>query len=291
MQIGRQVHQLKIPFKLEITPGKMLERFVNVWLIYGKNICLIDSGVAGSKELIFHSLRQSGREPREISLLLLTHAHPDHVGGAVSLQKAVGFKIAAHEGDKLWIEDTELQFNERPIPDFHKIVEGPVKVDRVLPDGDSLSVADGDTLKVIHTPGHSKGHLSFWYPVERLLFCGDCVPVPGDLPIYEDVAALVRSIKALKSIPGVDLLLSSWDEPRRGPDITRVIQRGLSYIQRIHQAVRDARANGITEPPAVAAFVSEKLFIRGAAANPLFARTIAAHLQVADVPNLLEIQD
>ena len=125
MQVGAHVHDVKMSFKLEIAPGKTLERFVYLWLIYAKQIYVIDSGVAGARNLILGNVREIGHDPANIVTLVITHAHPDHVGGALGVQKATGCVVAAHEADKPWIEDTELQYRQRPVPSFHSIVEGP----------------------------------------------------------------------------------------------------------------------------------------------------------------------
>ena len=288
MQIGKQIHQLRIPFQLEIAPWKMLDRFVNIWLVFGNKICLIDSGTANSKEVIFEYVRESGRDPNNISLLVLTHGHPDHIGAAISIKIATGCIVAAHEGDKRWIEDTELQYRERPVPDFHKIVEGPVKVDQLLCDGDKIRVGDGGSLRVIHAPGHSPGQVALWYETEKTLFSADCIPVAGDLPIYDDAAALVKSIRAIQSIQGVELLLSSWAAPIRGNAIAAVLEQALNHVQTIHIAVRETKVSlNNQDVPSLVKTVSAKLGLPAAASNPLFYRTVQAHLRAADTANLL----
>jgi len=69
MQVTDHIHALKIHFKLLVRPGKMLDRFVYAYLIYGDQICLVDSGVAGSEVVIFDYVTHTGRDPREISRL------------------------------------------------------------------------------------------------------------------------------------------------------------------------------------------------------------------------------
>jgi glyoxylase-like metal-dependent hydrolase (beta-lactamase superfamily II) len=237
MQVGVHVHDVKMSFKLEIAPGKTLERFVYLWLIYAKQIYVVDSGIAGARDLIFSNVKETGHDPVNIATLVITHAHPDHVGGALGMQRATGCVVAAHEADKLWIEDTELQYRQRPVPGFHSIVEGPVRIDRVLHDGDSLELSDGSALRVVHTPGHAKGHISLLYDADRSLFSGDCIPLRGEMPIYEDAIASVKSIKRLRDIRGLELLLSSWDVPRHGRQIYEVMDEALSYLQDIHRTV------------------------------------------------------
>jgi hydroxyacylglutathione hydrolase len=61
MQLTNHFQALKLPFQITIGPDKKLDRFVYVYLIFGKKICLIDSGVAGCEKLIFDYLKKAGR--------------------------------------------------------------------------------------------------------------------------------------------------------------------------------------------------------------------------------------
>ena len=98
MKVSEHIHAIKIPFQIQISQGKIVERFVYVYLIYGEEICLIDSGVTSSEQIIFDYIRQTGRNPNEISLIILTHSHPDHIGSALAIKKASGCLVAAHLG-------------------------------------------------------------------------------------------------------------------------------------------------------------------------------------------------
>jgi hydroxyacylglutathione hydrolase len=132
MQVGAHIHEMKMSFNLEIAPGRILERFVYLWLIYDRQVYVVDSGVAGARDVVLNNLTEADHDPADIAILVITHAHPDHIGGALGVQTATGCVVAAHEADRPWIEDTELQYRQRPVPSFHSIVEGPVRVDRVL---------------------------------------------------------------------------------------------------------------------------------------------------------------
>jgi hypothetical protein len=87
---------------------------------------------------------------------------------------------------------------------------------------------------------------------ERALFCGDAVPVEGDLPVYDDALQSVRSVIKLQAIRGIRVLLSSWDEPREGDATYRPMDRALAYLQKIHDAVVSASADGTAEPMEIA---------------------------------------
>jgi len=287
MQVGPHVHDIKMPFELQIAPGRALERFVYLWMICAKRIHLVDSGVAGAIDVISRNLKEMSCYPTDIATITFTHGHPDHMGGAAGVKALTGCTVAAHEADILWIEDIELQYQQRPVPGFHSIVEGPVKVDRSLQDNDAITLGDGSTLKVIHTPGHSKGHISLLYEAERTLFSGDCSPVRGEMPIYEDTIASIRSIKRLRELSGLELLLSSWDMPRRGRQIYEMMDRAVSYIQNIHSIVRDIRSGlGAMDIPTLARETILKLGLPETSLNPLFFKTIESHLRVIDYPDI-----
>lgn len=281
MQMTKNVHALKIPFQVPISPGKAVERFVYVYLIYGERICLIDTGVATSEKVIFEYLKKTGRRAEDISQLLLTHSHPDHIGAARAVQETSGCKVASHDAERDWIEDIDLQAKERPVPGFYSLVGGPIRIDRILNDGDSLSLEPGLTLDVIHTPGHSRGSLSFFLREEGALICGDAIPIAGQMPIYDDVADSLSSIKKLECINGVKSLLSSWDEPRMGNSSIEVMARGIRYVKRIHEAAIKAGGNDpVPDAMAVCRAVLQELGLPQAMANPLVARSIEAHLRV-----------
>ena len=65
MQVSEHVHALKIPFQVKLPNGIVLDRFVYAYLIYGKDVCLVDSGVAGSENLIFDYLKKTGRSRKK----------------------------------------------------------------------------------------------------------------------------------------------------------------------------------------------------------------------------------
>jgi len=102
-------------------------------------------------------------------------------------------------------------------------VGGPVHVDHDLVEGDIIEADDtgaGEML-VFHTPGHSYGSISLHLQSERALFSGDAIPVAGDLPVYDNAVLSVKSVKRLRGFAGIRVLLSSWDDPRRGMRHTR----------------------------------------------------------------------
>jgi glyoxylase-like metal-dependent hydrolase (beta-lactamase superfamily II) len=282
MQINKHVHAIKVPFTITTPWGVTMERFVYVYLIYGTNgVCLIDTGIASAEQAIFNYLRSTDRKVSDISLIIQTHSHPDHIGASRTIKGETGCAVAAHPAEKPWIENVQLQAKERPVPGFDFLVAGSFAVNRVLDDGEVFDLGCGLKLQVFHTPGHSQGSISILLLGYMALFTGDAIPVPGELPIYEDVPASIASIKKLKAVRDVRHLLPSWDEPRKGAMVYERMDEGLQYIQRIHTAVRtcaqNAPASGLQD---LSGCVLKELGLPEALANPIVARSIASHLAV-----------
>ncbi len=271
MQITPSIHAIKHTFKVPITPNISIDRFVYSYLIYGETITLIDTGVAGGEVQIFETIRSSGRNPSEIALIILTHSHPDHIGSARAIQRESCCSIAAHPAERAWIEDVDLQNRERPVPGFTTLVGGSVNIDHELNNGDSIEpdeTREGE-LQVFSTPGHSAGSISLFMHNEGALFSGDAIPVPGDLPVYDNALLSVESVKKLKKIRGIRVLLSSWDEPRKDG------------------VVLDSAGEGIPDPMELTIKSAAVLGLPPQAVNPLLTRTFAANLKVRDQKNLL----
>jgi hydroxyacylglutathione hydrolase len=288
MQITPAIHALRHPFTVPVAPDTAIDRFVYSYLFVGETITLLDTGVAGCEKAIFEYIRSIGRDPREISLIILTHSHPDHIGAAKAIREVTGCSIMAHSAEQVWIEDVDRQNRERPVPGFSTLVGGSVKLDHVLVDGDVID-PDGTeeyTLQVLHTPGHSAGSVSFLLQAEGALFCGDAVPVEGDLPVYDDAKESVRSLKKLKRIRGIRVLLSSWDYPRHGLAVFDQMDRALVYLQKIHEAVVTASAEGTNEPMEIAKRTAALIGLPPNAVTPLLARTLMANIRLRDQTDL-----
>ncbi len=238
MKITDQIHALKIQFKIPVSPEIIVDRYAFVYILFGDKIHLIDSGIKGSESDISAYIESQGRKAEDISTLILTHCHPDHIGSAAVLKKNTGCRVLAHSLEKEWIENTDAQFAARPVPGFHDLVGGPVIVDRTIETGVPLELEKNIILKPIFTPGHSQGSVSFLYKNENALFSGDALAFPGDLPIYEDISVTMASISELKKLENINTLLSSWEDPIQGDDMIRTrMDESQEYLKRIHEQV------------------------------------------------------
>jgi glyoxylase-like metal-dependent hydrolase (beta-lactamase superfamily II) len=164
-----------------------------------------------------------------------------------------------------------------------------VNIDHELNEGDSIEpdeTREGE-MQVFSTPGHSAGSISLFMHNEGALFSGDAIPIPGDLPVYDDALLSVRSVNKLKTIRGIRVLLSSWDEPRKDGYAYHQMDLALEYLQLIHEVVLDNA--GVGNPGLMELTIKSAavLGLPPQAVNPLLARTFAANLRVRDRKNLL----
>jgi hydroxyacylglutathione hydrolase len=225
-------------------------------------------------------MEKIGLTPDKISIMVLTHSHPDHIGSSPSIKALSGCSVLAHRNEKSWIEDVELQFQERPVPNFHSLVEGSVQVDNFIDDGDLINLGDLK-LEVIHTPGHSKGSISLYLSLEGVLISGDSIPLEGDLPIYEDVTDSLKSIERLKKVEGIKTLLASWDDPRK--DAYQIMENGLIYLQKIQEAVVkvEGKYNKRSDDPLdFARLVLIEIGLPEMVVNPIIARSFKSNLDI-----------
>ncbi len=117
------------------------------------------------------------------------------------------------------------------------MVAGSVSLDRLLTEGDILSLTDNLTFKVLHTPGHSAGSICLLSEENGILFSGDLVPQSNSMPIYEDVIALANSLVRIAEINNLTALYSSWGEPLYGQDAVDAVHSGMRYLLKIHKTV------------------------------------------------------
>lgn len=283
MQVSEHLHAVQIPFVVPVAPGQDLPRLAYAYLALADTVTLIDCGVQGAEQRIYDYLGGQGKSPETIATLLLTHSHPDHLGAAKAMVARTGCQVWAHGHEQGWIEDTDRQYKERPVPGFHSLVGGPVTVNRLLTEGEWLTLATGLTCQVLLTPGHSRGSTSFWFKEEGVLLTGDALPVPGDLPIYENISAALASVETLQKIPGVTTLLSSWEAPIQGAAaIAARIAASHAWLARIHATVLEFGQGRTLDPMVLCALVVERLGLPPVAVMPLVAKGFASSLAIGN---------
>lgn len=158
----------------------------NAYLIDGDDgLTLVDVGRSKAVGPLLHTITELGHDPAELRRIVLTHAHPDHVQGAPELREHTGAHILIHAADAAWLSDGRVPTNGRSGAGARRFDQlkaahwTPFKPDAALEDGELIAGSGG--LRVIHTPGHSPGHIALLHEPTRTVLVGDALFRTGKL--------------------------------------------------------------------------------------------------------------
>jgi endoribonuclease LACTB2 len=163
-------------------------------------------------------------EGRRLVAVVATHHHPDHVGGADALVRALGVPLWAHA-------ETAARVS--------------MPVARRLEDGEVLAL-DGptpDAWQVLHTPGHAPGHVCLWNADERAAIVGDMVASVGTIlidPIDGDMRAYLEQLERLARLDA-RVALPAHGEPIDQP--TALFRYYIAHRQKREARIVAARAS------------------------------------------------
>jgi glyoxylase-like metal-dependent hydrolase (beta-lactamase superfamily II) len=275
--LGRLRHPTETdlgPFRrIEFRPGVILLPLAtptlppadrtNAYLLGTGERLLIDPGTPFAPEIerlvaALRALAASGQG--QVSAIWLTHHHPDHVGAVEAVRRALGVPVAAHP-------ETAARLAGRGIA-----------VDRELADGDRVVLA-GDPpfpVRVLHTPGHARGHLCFYDENGGSLIAGDLVAGFGTIvidPPEGNMDAYLASLERLVELAPRTLF------PSHGPpatDAVAMLRATVAHREWREERVLAAWRSGLREPREMLPTVYDdapKL------AWPLAERQIVAHLE------------
>ncbi len=186
-------------------------RGTSSFLLLDSRVTIVDTGTVGSGRRILEALNAAGRRPDEVEQIIITHYHPDHMGSLPELRQRLGMRTAVHVLEAPFVEGRLPMPNVFPRhrnvlsrvaqPILERWPFTPVPVDLVLHDGDELPVLGG--LRVVHTPGHTPGHVCLYVRDLALLVVGDALQYRRgalDLPsrvFTEDMDEARRSVAKL----------------------------------------------------------------------------------------------
>ena len=177
----------------------------------GREKALVDAGMGRDPSAILDIVRSHGFSPSQISIVLLTHAHADHAGGAKALSEATGAVVAASTQEAELVEggsEEELGLLQAKrtgvFPDDYKFSH--CKVGLRLEDGQEIEVGDLK-VKALLTPGHTPGSVCYYveFPEGPAIFTGDTVFYDGVVGLLNldqsDPREIRRSIRRLAELP------------------------------------------------------------------------------------------
>lgn len=169
----------------------------NLYLYYDeetKKGVVIDPGNGGDEALSF--IEDTGVE---VQMILLTHAHFDHMLAMEKMRDKTGAPVLIHKDDAPILRDSYLNRSANILPQPLEFTP-----DRLLEDGDSLSVGSA-ILRVFHTPGHTPGGVCYYDEQSQLVFTGDTLfyqSIGRSDFDYSDGSLLISSIqKKLFTLP------------------------------------------------------------------------------------------
>lgn len=171
-----------VPCRVAISTKGVVKSFL---LDAADRVILVDTGASDADaDIIMDAIKDMGRAHADLKLCVLTHRHGDHTGGLKKLKKTLKFQVMAHELD---------------MPAIQK--SSGYEVEHVVKGGERLPDCGG--IEILHTPGHTAGHISLHLPRIKTLIAGDAIVSAGEhlvvSPTYlsSDPDAASESVKRL----------------------------------------------------------------------------------------------
>lgn len=183
MNMGSLMAGLVVPLAPGVWRIRLIRDLVNGFIFRDDDgqVTLVDMGVKSSGPKVMAALSTIGSGPGDVTRLLLTHAHPDHAGGAAHVARETGRPFGIHEDDAKFARSGQSPPSDPSLrlgalvnrlkggrQDFE-----PLEVAETFVDGQVVPVAGG--LEVAHTPGHSPGHAAFLHRDSGVLITGDSI--------------------------------------------------------------------------------------------------------------------
>jgi glyoxylase-like metal-dependent hydrolase (beta-lactamase superfamily II) len=202
------------------------------YLLVGKRILLVDSGVAETPEAaILPYMEGRGISPKKLTMLITSHPDLDHQGGNSKIREhAPDALVACGEADRKMVEDPSVLFSERYnfLQEEHGVGFGNAipdeagrrcRVDIGFRGGERIAIDDGWEIEVLHVPGHSHGHLALYDARHKTAYVSDAIHGHGcpkedgsmGIPVtYFYLDLYLSTISQLENLPLEHLHTGHW---------------------------------------------------------------------------------
>jgi glyoxylase-like metal-dependent hydrolase (beta-lactamase superfamily II) len=246
-----------------IDSGMVREQMAACYLLEtGSSVAVIETGNAASADRIMKVLQFRGRQPEEVSHVIVTHVHLDHAGGAGRLlQKLPQAEFVVHpRGARHMIDPSRLEASARQVYGDRKfeamygaLLPVPEERVRIMDDGDRLSVGHRELL-FMDAPGHARHHFTIWDEASRGWFTGDTFGLsyreldtdkgafifPTTTPIQFDPPALAASVDRMMAREPENMYLTHFGRVRDIPRLAEDLHEGIRFFAETGEKYADA---------------------------------------------------
>jgi glyoxylase-like metal-dependent hydrolase (beta-lactamase superfamily II) len=259
------------------TPTKPPATHTNCYLIYNsREILVIDPGSPhkDEQEALASCIDELIAEGRVLREIILTHMHPDHVGGvnALRAQLGEGLTVAAHR----FTAESLLQS---------------IRVNRLIEDDDEIQLSGLPqvALRAMHTPGHARGHLCFYEERTGTLISGDNIVGLGSVlidPPEGNMRNYLQSLERMRELSPLSVIFGG-----HGPAIGNPYAKLDEYIS--HRLEREGNIlNAVRERPSTPQEIVARVYTDVSPQAHLMAeRAVVAHLEKLEADGLVGIED
>lgn len=205
---------------------------------------LIDCGSRVGWNQLVGNLKLLGFSPGDVRWVIATHGHWDHMDAMALFQKDFpSVKFAIHAGDAQFVINDDRVFSCAE-PLYKGVESAPVKVDRILLDGDTVTVGDA-AFRIVHTPGHTPGSVVVVTEIagKKVAFSGDSV---GGFYSLLNRSSTIDWQNSLKKILALDL---DWLCTGHGKDPVDSKDEIREMIETQMKAVTSKRAKQESDEP------------------------------------------